>query len=49
LLALTLLILNNNRRWVGEELRNGWLVNTVLVFTVVLFAYAGAMELYRMF
>ncbi len=48
LLALTLLILNNNRRWVGEELRNGWPVNAMLLFTVAFFAVAGGIELFRM-
>lgn len=48
LLALTLLLLNNNRRLVGDEFRNGWLTNTVLVFTVVLFTTAGVIELSRL-
>lgn len=48
LLALTLLILNNQRRWVGEELRNGRLINAILMFTVALFTIAGGLELYRL-
>ena len=45
LLAVTLLILNNQARWVGERLRNGWLINAVLVLTVLLFAYVGYLQL----
>lgn len=47
LLAVTLLLLNNKVRLVGERFRNGWLTNTVLVFTVLLFTIAGVMELCR--
>ena len=45
LLAVTLLILNNQTRWVGERFRNGWSVNAVLVLTVLLFAYVGYLQL----
>lgn len=48
LLALTLLLLNNNGRLVGDQFRNGWFINAVLVFTVLLFTTAGAIELYRL-
>ena len=37
-LAITLLIMNNRRVWVGE-LRNGWVVNALLVTTLVAFSY----------
>ena len=40
LLAVTLLIMNNRRNWVGE-LRNGWVVNTLLIATLVMFSYLG--------
>jgi hypothetical protein len=45
LLAVTLLILNNQARWVGERLRNPWWINGVLVCTVLLFAYVGYLQL----
>jgi Mn2+/Fe2+ NRAMP family transporter len=40
LLAVTLLIMNNRRTWVGE-LRNGWIVNAVLIATLLVFSYLG--------
>ncbi len=39
LLALTLLILNNRRDWVGDRFRNGWAANAVLGFTLLFFAW----------
>ena len=45
LLAVTLLILNNQGRWVGERFRNGWGTNLVLIATVFLFAYVGYLQL----
>jgi len=39
LLALTLLLMNNRKGWVGRELRNGWLTNAVLVATLLFFTY----------
>jgi len=39
LLALTLLLMNNRKGWVGRELRNGWLTNVVLVATLLFFTY----------
>lgn len=41
LLAVTLLLLNNRGRWVGERLRNGLVTNAVLVATVVFFGYVA--------
>jgi Mn2+/Fe2+ NRAMP family transporter len=41
LLAVTLLWMNNRRKWVGESFRNGWLTNAVLVLTVLFFVYAA--------
>jgi Mn2+/Fe2+ NRAMP family transporter len=38
--ALTLLVMNNRRAWVGEY-RNRWLINVLLVATLVLFTYLG--------
>lgn len=40
MLALTLLILNGQARWVGEH-RNGWLTNALLVLVLAFFVYAG--------
>jgi Mn2+/Fe2+ NRAMP family transporter len=45
LLAVTLLILNNQTRWVGERFRNTWWINAVLILTVLLFAYVGYLQL----
>jgi Mn2+/Fe2+ NRAMP family transporter len=45
LLALTLLILNTQNRLVGERFRSGWLINALLVATLVLFAYMGYLQL----
>jgi len=41
LLALTLLIMNNRRAWVGSAFRNGPLTNLVLLATLALFSYLG--------
>lgn len=43
LLALTLLLLNNRREWVGP-LRSGWLINAVLVGALLFFAAVGYQE-----
>jgi Mn2+/Fe2+ NRAMP family transporter len=45
LLALTLLVVNNRRTWVGREFRSGWLVNLALVTTLAFFAWVGWREL----
>ncbi len=45
LLAITLLIMNNRTRWVGERFRSGWAINAVLAVTVLLFAYVGYLQL----
>lgn len=45
LLALTLLILNNQPRWVGARFRSGWFTNALLVITLLLFAYMGVLQL----
>ncbi|MEJ2238765.1 MAG: Nramp family divalent metal transporter [Gemmatimonadales bacterium] len=39
LLALTLLILNNRTDWVGQEFRNRWVTNIVLVTTLLFFGF----------
>jgi hypothetical protein len=39
LLALTLLLMNNRKRWVGPGFRNGALTNVVLVATLLFFTY----------
>ncbi|MBI3684577.1 MAG: Nramp family divalent metal transporter [Acidobacteria bacterium] len=48
LLALTLLIMNNRREWVGQEFRSGPLTNAVLTVALVLFAYVGVREIQQM-
>jgi Mn2+/Fe2+ NRAMP family transporter len=45
LLALTLLIMNNRQDWVGNRFRNGWLINVLLVVTLVLIAAFGILQL----
>jgi Mn2+/Fe2+ NRAMP family transporter len=47
ILALTLLILNNQRRWVGSDMRSSWAINLVLAIAVLFFGYVGAGELYE--
>jgi Mn2+/Fe2+ NRAMP family transporter len=44
-LALTLLLMNNRKEWVGERFINGWLTNGVLILTLVFFTYAGIRRL----
>jgi Mn2+/Fe2+ NRAMP family transporter len=44
-LALTLLIMNNQKQWVGERFSNGWLSNLFLAITLGLFALIGALEI----
>jgi Mn2+/Fe2+ NRAMP family transporter len=41
LLALTLLLMNNRRSWVGERFRNGWIPNAVLSLVLIFFVYVG--------
>jgi Mn2+/Fe2+ NRAMP family transporter len=43
-LALTLLLLNTRRAWVGE-FRNRWPVNAALALTLALFVYLGFKEI----
>jgi Mn2+/Fe2+ NRAMP family transporter len=45
LLALTLLIMNNRRAWVGEEFRAGVSINAVLAVALAFFAYVGIREI----
>lgn len=45
LLALTLLIMNNRREWVGEYYRTHWALNAVLVGALALFSYLGIDQL----
>jgi hypothetical protein len=40
LLAVTLLVMNNRRAWVGA-LRNNWLINAALAATLLLFLIVG--------
>ncbi len=45
LLALTLLIMNNRRDWVGGEFKSPWGVNAILFGALALFTYLGVNEL----
>jgi len=47
-LAITLLWLLNSKR-IGQDFRNGWITNVILVATVLLFAYLGIIELIELF
>jgi len=49
LLALTLLIMNNRREWVGEEFRSGPGTNAVLAVALLFFASVGAREIQQIF
>jgi hypothetical protein len=40
-----LLILNNQRRWVGSDMRSGWAIYLVLAVSVLFFGYVGGSEL----
>jgi len=44
LLALTLLIMNNRRRWVGAEFVTGWVMNAVLAGGLLFFLYVGVLQ-----
>lgn len=44
LLAVTLLLLNNRRRWVGDRFHNAWPINLLLVLTLLLFASLGILQ-----
>jgi Mn2+/Fe2+ NRAMP family transporter len=46
LLALTLLIMNNRRRWVGSDFQSPWLINLILGSGLLLFAYVSGLEIY---
>ena len=45
LLALTLLMMNTRRAWVGEEFRSGAIINVVLGIALAFFCYMGAREI----
>jgi Mn2+/Fe2+ NRAMP family transporter len=45
LLAVTLLILNNRRDWVGDRFRPSWRLNAVLAAALAFFAYASWIEI----
>lgn len=47
LMALTLLVMNNRRSWVGAEFRTPWAVNATLAAALALFVYLGGSELLR--
>ena len=46
LLALILLILNGNPKWVGRELRNRPVTVAILISTILLFLYLGLPKIY---
>ncbi len=48
LLALTLLIMNNRREWVGDQFRAGLLINAVLAIALALFAWVGVREIVQL-
>ena len=45
LLALTLLMMNTRRRWVGAGFTNGWLPNLALSMTMLFFGYVAARKI----
>jgi len=47
LLALTLLLMNNRKRWVGPAFLNGWVTNLVLVATLLLFSYVALRKVFE--
>ena len=47
LLALTLLLMNNRSDWVGARFRSKWVINALLVATLVFFAYIGGRKLIK--
>lgn len=47
-LAITLLWLLNSKR-IGQDFRNGWITNSILVGTILIFAYLGIVELIDLF
>lgn len=49
LLSLTLLILNNRRRWVGSDFLSPWAINVMLGAGLAFFAYLGADSLWARF
>jgi Mn2+/Fe2+ NRAMP family transporter len=44
-LALTLLIMNNRRQWVGSDFRTPWPINVILAGGLAFFAYVGGLEI----
>ena len=49
LLALTLLILNNNRNWIGKENKNSLMTNLILVLTLFIFSFIGIRKIFSIF
>ena len=48
-LALTLLILNNRAGLVGKRFKNSWVINLLLVITLLFFSYVGFNEIIQAF
>jgi Mn2+/Fe2+ NRAMP family transporter len=46
MLAVVLLVLNGRAAWVGQPYKNSWATTLILVGTMLVFAYAGAVEVY---
>lgn len=49
LLALTLLIMNNRKDWVGPRFKSGWIINVLLAATLAFFCYTGWLEIREKF
>lgn len=49
MVALALLILNGNGKWVGAEFRNRWWTSATLVTILVFFAWVGGPKLIKVF
>ncbi len=47
LLALTLLLMNTRKDYVGERYRNNWVTNTILVLTLIAFLCFGGYEVWN--
>jgi Mn2+/Fe2+ NRAMP family transporter len=43
--AITLVLLNNRTRLVGQDFKNSWMINLVLAVTIAFFSYIGLREI----
>ncbi len=44
LLAVTLLLMNTREPWVGRSFKSTWILNAILVITLLLFAITGFLQ-----